>query len=734
MAACNLADIPEELRVLPQWVVWKADKIPLQARTGEKASVADPATWSTFEEACKAVEQGRAWGVGFVFTGKTYVGIDLDKVIDDEGAVGPEAAEIVKRLDSYTEISQSGRGLHIIVRGHKLGSRSRKSNVEIYDGGRYFAMTGNIYQGKTTIEDRQEQLDWLCETTFEADSQTASSVAGDLLLDPLAEPEGLDAFLKSVRGARTQWEHKSKASDDSMSAYDYRLAMLAAKDGMSDQWIADLIVAHRRKHGDADDRKKALRQDYIRRTINSVRSKSKPLGALGTHLTDTGNAEYLASLCGDMARYDHSRKRWLVWNGTYWQPDRDGYMSRAAVEAARKRYMSASEIEDTELRQKVAKWAIGSENRTRVEACLSLARSIEPFADDGSSWDNDKMLLGCENGIVDLTTGELRSGRPEDRITMSTGLEFDPSAKCPRWELFLSEVFDDNGELIDWLWRALGYSIAGDTSEQIFMVGYGEGANGKSILSAAIANALGDYAHCVPFATFSMPPQSSTNDLAALQGKRFVTSSETNRGAKLNIERIKAISGGDKVTARYLYKEFETYQPHLKLWLFVNHKPDIEDDTIATWRRVRLIAFTQTFIKGKEDKRLAEKLRTESQGILAWLVRGCLEWQKKGLIAPQSVRAATGEYRRETDPLFRFVDECCVRGEDKSILARQLYLKYANWAKPGRPMTQTAFGEIMGKRYHRGREGRTGRTKYCGIGVPSGTCLTVDLGEDGFGE
>ena len=238
------------------------------------------------------------------------------------------------------------------------------------------------------------------------------------------------------------------------------------------------------------------------------------------------------------------------------------------------------------------------------------------------------------------------------------------------------------------------------------MVGYGEGSNGKSKFLEAICNALGDYAYYTPFATFSLPAPSATNDLAALENRRFVTSSETNIGTKLNIERIKAISGGDKMTARYLYQEFETYQPHLKLWLFVNHLPDVADDTIATWRRVRLIPFTKTFIRGAEDKRLGDKLKAEAEGILAWLVRGCLEWQNRGLApVPECVRAATGEYRIETDTVLSFINDRCIKGEGEEVRARRFYFAYKEWAvgivDKHKVLSETAFGRQMGKRFEK---------------------------------
>ena len=183
-----------------------------------------------------------------------------------------------------------------------------------------------------------------------------------------------------------------------------------------------------------------LDDDEVQKIAKSI---SRYQVGKNTPLTDTGNAELLAELNGDDLRYDHIGRRWLCWNGNFWRPDKDGLLYRLAIEAARLRFARAVSIDDTDLKNKIARWATNSESRQKVEACISLARTIPPFADDGRNWDKDTMLLGTENGVIDLHTGNLRPGRREDRITMSVGFDYDPDAKCPRWEQFLREIFDD---------------------------------------------------------------------------------------------------------------------------------------------------------------------------------------------------------------------------------------------------------------------------------------------------
>jgi putative DNA primase/helicase len=702
----NLDNIPTELEKLDQWVIYKGDKRPRNPRNNDLSDVSDPKRWDSFENACKAAKQYRARGVGFVFTeDDDYCGIDLDKAIGENGVIDPEAQAIIDKLDSYSEVSQSGRGIHIIVRGKKPGSRCRSDNVEIYDKSRYFALTGMLWQDRAVINGRQAELDWLCEETFGGASETTEAEPVSVILSPDAEPpkDKLKVLLEDDDFKET-WEHKKGLP--SLSDYDWKLACHAIEADWEDQEIANLITAFRRRHGDAKDSKKAMRKDYIPNTIAKARAEKANAPDKDTHLTDTGNAEFMVKLYGEQLRYDHKRRTWLRWGTHHWETDQDGYVTRLAREAAKLRFLKAADIKDTKFREKAALWAIASESKMKVDACVGLARDAMPFADKGDNWDTDEMLLGCENGIIDLRTGALRPGKPEDRITMSTGLDYDPNAKCPRWEKFLREIFANkegkpDEHLIDWLWRVLGYTITGDMTEQIMMMGYGEGGNGKSKFFEAIEHALGDYAHNTPFSTFRLPQTPSTNDLADLRSRRFVVSSETNRGTKLNMERIKAISGGDKMSARHLYCENAKFNPQAKIWLFVNAKPEIDDDSVAAWRRVRLIPFTQTFIKERDDKQLKAKLEAEGQGILAWLVRGCLEWQKRRLgDAPDSVRAATVCYMRETDTVLSFIDNCSVREEGRKIRASVFYSAYKSWMKDvvnRKALSLMAFGLRMSK-------------------------------------
>jgi putative DNA primase/helicase len=438
--------------------------------------------------------------------------------------------------------------------------------------------------------------------------------------------------------------------------------------------------------------------------------------------TDAGNGEMFAHLYGDRVRYDHRRRRWLLWSGHRWSPDCEAAIRIAAKEAVRQRYLRAVDITDEKDRRGEASWAITGESRQRVEAALYFAQSEKPISDAGEGWDEDPWLLGCPNGVVDLRTGALRPGRPDDRIILCTGVRFDPTATAPRWERFLSEIFTADVDLINWLHRALGYSVTGDTREQIVLLLHGAGSNGKSVFCAAVRSALGDYAFNTPFTTVELHQRAPIpNDVAALACRRFVTAAETNEGARLNEARVKALSGGDPTTARFLNQEFFTFQPMLKLWLAVNHLPRVHDLSHGFWRRVRTIPFHRQFTGDEQDKTLVAKLTSEAPGILAWIVRGAVEWQRRGLEpVPGPVLHATSAYKEESDPLSEFLQERCVIADNAVAAAGELYKAYAGWAEQrglgkDERLGSRTFGERMTERFQR-KHGEGGK-RYRGVGL-----------------
>ncbi len=405
----------------------------------------------------------------------------------------------------------------------------------------------------------------------------------------------------------------------------------------------------------------------------------------GTHdpflMTDSGNAELVAAKFKDRLRFDHRRGRWLVWMDNRWVEDCDGEVFRLAKAAARERLAFAARIKDDDARKEHVQWALQSESRYRLQAALELAKCTPPISDAGTNWDADRFLLGVRNGLVDLRTGQLRLSCPADRITIYSDTLFDPAALCPRFESFLSEVFLYDADVIAFIQRAVGYCLTGAVTEQCLFLCYGQGENGKSTFLETIRGILGSYAHDLPFSAFELAGRAViSNDLAGLVSKRFVTAAETNESVRLNEGRVKALTGGDRCTARFLYREYFSFDPTAKFWLAFNHKPQVTDDSHGFWRRIRLIPFLAQFSGSECDKGLVAKLKGEASGILAWAVKGSLLWQQQGLGVPHSIDVATRAYREESDPLGEFLDErydiCADAFVESSILRRD----YENWA------------------------------------------------------
>ncbi len=440
-------------------------------------------------------------------------------------------------------------------------------------------------------------------------------------------------------------------------------------------------------------------------------------------ITDAGNAELLAARHGEDLRYDHARGRWLYFLGHGWNEDRDGVVVRLALAAARARFMASANFSSG--REAAARWAIRSESRDRIAAALSIAESLLPCADKGDGWDDAPFLLGTPGGVVELRTGEIRPGRREDRITMSTGTVFDPAARAPRWDTFLDEVFRGDRDLVDFVHRAVGYAATGATTEEIFLLLCGSGANGKTKFLSAIRGALGDYAAETSFLTFEKTQRRSgeaTPDLAELPGKRFVTASEGTDGVQWDARRVKVLTGGDPVKARALYQNSITFRPAAVFFLSSNFRPRVDDESEAFWRRIVLVPFTRYFPPAERDPDLERKLAAEREGILAWIVRGAVEYQCRGLAPPEAVTAATSQYREDEDPLADFIAECCSIGPTTRASAGDLYAAHTRWAERNgeTPLKQRTFGVRLAGRGFDQFKGVGGKRFWLGIGVKGG--------------
>lgn len=424
------------------------------------------------------------------------------------------------------------------------------------------------------------------------------------------------------------------------------------------------------------------------------------------HLTEGGNAERLVAMFGPDLRFNAAHG-WLVWDGRRWKVD-DGDVPEAAKRVIAQLYAEAEQALDEawkighpndsddakrahQFAKDLERHAQRSDKASAIAGMCEMARSVPMIRSRAHEFDAHdptlpddhpkRFLLNVANGIVDLRTGQLLEHDRSLMITKLSPIAYDPEATCPTWERFVSEIFGHDADLVAWIQRAVGYTLTGSCAEQVFFVCYGQGSNGKTVFTNTLTAVLGDYAGETATETLMTGKReagSATEDLARLAGLRLVGANETDEGQRFSEARIKALTGNDPITARELYKGSFTYRPQFKLWLRTNHKPIIRGNDEGIWRRPRLIPFLQQFTGDRKDPRLAAKLAAELPGILAWAVRGCLQWQEQGLGEPEAVRAATQDYRDQMDSIGRFLAD---QGVIEPTRAKTLYEAYVDWCE-----------------------------------------------------
>lgn len=449
------------------------------------------------------------------------------------------------------------------------------------------------------------------------------------------------------------------------------------------------------------------------------------LNIFGHPLNDIGNAARLIAKHGAALRYVVGIG-WHVWDGRRYEFDPATVAARRLAHAtAREMLTHAFDMTtrgkgDEDRKKALVKFAVGSGNTSKINGMLSQAEpSLAVSTDD---LDRDPWLLNCANGTLDLRTRELRPHSQDDLLTKLVPVPYKDGAACPTWTRVISEIFGGDTDMISYVQRAIGYSLTGLTTEQVVFIMHGSGSNGKSLMLEIIATILSDYASNCPSDTFVEQQRGGgiPNDIARLVGSRFVSVVETEQDKKLAEALVKQATGGDRMTARFMRQEFFEFVPHFKLWMATNHKPRVRGTDNAIWRRIRLLPFLVTFADPDDaeegqpikDRGLKDVLMGELEGILKWMVDGCIAWQKDGLTkAPRAVMEATTEYRESQDATAGFIEECCHQSPGLQCAVGELYRAYRNWCAENGETTisSTAFGlalEEKGKPVTRGTGGR----------------------------
>lgn len=448
----------------------------------------------------------------------------------------------------------------------------------------------------------------------------------------------------------------------------------------------------------------------------------------GSPTTDVGNAERLVASHGNDLRYAPGIG-WLAWEGRRWMRDVDGEVMRRAKQTARSIYAEASAASTEGEAKRLGTWAAKSESAPRLRAAVELAESDSAIVVRPGELDADAMLLNVEDGTLDLRTGELRGHRRDDLLTKLAPVTFDPGADRKPWLTFLAGVTNCDGELHDFLKRAVGYTLTGDTTEEVLFFAHGPAATGKTTFLEALRATLGDYAATADFETFLARRGDSgiRSDVARLVGARMVVGVEVDEGKRLAEGLLKQLTGGDTVTARFMYRDYFEFRPVFKLWLAANHRPRVSAEDEAIWRRIVQVPFTEVIPEGDRDPEVKRRLREDPAaraGILAWAVEGCLDWQREGLKVPDRVRAYTAEYRAENDPIAEWLETCCVIEPEESAAASDLLASYTAWAERNgeRPVSARRLAATFRARGFDPQRDRNGR-RWLGVGL-DGDALT----------
>ena len=451
---------------------------------------------------------------------------------------------------------------------------------------------------------------------------------------------------------------------------------------------------------------------------------------------ETGDSELFSALYSDRVKYDWLEKQYYTWQGSCWAPSAPGEVVRLVHTLADKYLTVGAELlrAGDEKSKPYLRRASALLRLNRINNVLTLAQHQEKIGITGKEWDIAPMLLPVANGLIDLQAGTFRETTPNDYIRAYAPVEWRGiNEPAPIWEKIILEIFGADPDLVSFAQRLIGYMMTGQTKERIIAIFYGAGSNGKSLFTSVIEQILGSsFVFSTPSAAIMEPKYSSDSQapspyIYAMRGKRLVLASESKEGQKLDIDLVKKLTGGtDTITARPLFGNPVTFHPTHKIMLITNHLPSIPDsEDYAIWRRIMPLPFDMQFIENptqpserKINKELPELLKKEYSGILAWCVRGCLEWQAQGLTPPAKVLAATERYRESEDPIAQFIDERMIVGPKCEALLKDIHEKYSLWCigYDYKPITQKAMSARLKRKFGESEHTRAGAL-FHGLGL-----------------
>ena len=745
-----LERIPEQLQKL-RWALWSAEyetdstgvrklkpngqpkikKAPRDA-SGFHISKNKPEQWLAYRDAVEALERGQFSGIGVLMEASTgLVGIDLDDV-SSLLKNSSRLVDLIKRAKAqglYCEQSPSGTGLRLFVFGQlPLNRGRRRGGVELYADSAFLTVTGSrLWPGEV------KEAQWLVDALLEhigdkhAVNPTVSSMVlghsestGHAAVDELCAwasghyPELWRGGWKELSGPDGEAKYPSQSEADMALLGGLSREALAL--GCPVDYLQATVLAAFRKSGLYRYEKEEQTKKYtLPKVIASAMAGSR-VGQTSTTVLnqqngdehgDVLNGKIFRRLWGDKFLFVANTGKWLRWDqgSSVWLWCHKDEALHASKDVGKILMTEVVRLysSDPDKARKLTAHATKSHDLKRLEAMLKTAASEPGMSVTITELDNDPCLLGVRNGVVNLKTGVLKDNQPDLLITRRCHANYNRHAFCPRWLKFLDEVFAGDVDTIETVQRALGYTLTGEVTEEVIFICFGFGSNGKSVFNNVVAKIFGDYGRVAPPSLLTARRDgdaSPRNDLAALAGSRYVSINELQSGDRLDEQVVKCLAGREMIAARFLHKEFFEFMPTFACWLRTNHKPIVTGDDDGIWRRLVLIPFAQQFKDSQKDPNLEEKLLSERDAILKWMVDGALKWKKDGLKLSPVIRRESASYRKESDLLGDFLDENCQVTPDVRVLQSELFGQYRAWSQNNgvRALTKVSFTRRLAER------------------------------------
>ena len=744
-AKVNFVNIPQELKNNASFCVWKLEKrrgkptkVPYNPRTGQLAKTNDPSTFSDFGTAMKAYAMGGWDGIGYRVS-EGIGAIDIDHCIREDGSLNDVAASILAFLpDAYFEKSPSGTGLRGFFRLSPDFAydktiyyiNNRQHGLEVYLPGvtnRFVTVTGDEFRAGTVTrndEALQNLLDTFMKRKAQVSNRTVepcSYLTDEQVIEHASRSESGEKFKALMDG---RWEEGYDSQSDADMAL---VSILAFWCGNVEEQI-DRIFRTSGLFRDKWDRQtgdSTYGQITIRNAVSTNDTIYTPIRdteSAETDFEDLDEADTLPSFEPDLskvtltleemqphtnpryqrdeigigyafadyfkpiARFDRERGIWYVFDGKVWQPDENALaVAELAKRLADRLYTFALQIKDEDTRNRYIKRVQKLQMRKNRRTMIEDAKSVYPVPH--SIFDRNTDLFNCQNGTLNLTTGEFKAHDPADFLTLMSGIAYDPKASCPRWTQFISEVMMNDSDLAAYLQKALGYALTGDTSLECLFILYGATSrNGKGTTMETFLRIMGDYGKT------SNPEMLSTKfgntnasgpseEIARLAGVRFVNISEPEKKITFNAALVKRMTGNDTLNARFLHENSFDFKPNFKIFINTNYKPSVSDMTLFYSNRLKLIPFKRHFEEHEQDKGLKNFFSEPANlsAIFNWCYEGYRLFRASDLADPAAVVSATKEYQEESDRIGQFVDAWLEEGEAYEVRTSAAYKLYGEW-------------------------------------------------------